>query len=348
MARGILDIDLDAIVANWRALGRLSGSARAGAVVKANAYGLGVAPVARALAKAGARLFFVVSAEEGAELRSCLGPEIEIMLLSGHMSGDTDLISGADLIPLLSSPGQVARHRGALPGRRYGIQLDTGMNRLGIGPGDWQGLAPVIAAEHPALVMSHLACADDAENPGNAAQLSCFRKMTGEISAERSLAATGGILLGPDYHFDVTRPGIGIYGCRPFAEGRPVVRLTLPVIQIRHVPPGQAVGYGGTWVAGVPSRIALVAAGYADGLLRALTGRGSVMINGQRCPMVGRVSMDSLAVDITNLGEDPEMICMIGDEQPVDAVADMAGTIGYEILTSFGARYEKTYREAGE
>jgi alanine racemase len=316
--------------------------------VKADAYGLGVGPVAQALAKAGARLFFVVSAEEGAELRASLGPDVEIMLLSGHMGGDAGLIANADLVPLLSSPEQVARHRGALSGRRYGIQLDTGMNRLGIGPRDWQGLAPLVAAEHPALVMSHLACADDPEHPGNAAQLSNFRKMTGEIVAERSLAATGGILLGPDYHFDVTRPGIGIYGCRPFAEGRPVVQLKLPVVQIRDVALGQAVGYGGTWVAKVPSRIALVAAGYADGLLRALTGRGSVMIDGQRCPMVGRISMDSLAIDITNLREDPEMICIIGDEQRVDAVADMAHTIGYEILTSFGARYEKVYRETGK
>ncbi len=343
MAQALLTIDLDAIVANWRSLVAM-GDAEAGAVVKADSYGLGAARIAAALAKAGARRFFVAQAEEGAELRKTLGPGPEVFVFSGHMAGDADAIRDAMLLPLLNSPEQVRRHRDALPGHPFGVQLDTGMNRLGMEEADWQALAPSLLAEGPRLLMSHLACADEPDHPMNAAQLAAFRRMTDGSGVARSLAATGGILLGRDYHFDLTRPGIGLYGGQPFASARPVVTLSLPVIQIRDVAPRETVGYGNSWTATRPSRIATVSSGYADGLIRAMTGRARVFAGGQPCPLVGRVSMDLMGVDVTDLPEPPAALDILGQVQGVDALAEGAGTIGYEILTALGPRYARHYK----
>jgi alanine racemase len=171
--------------------------------------------------------------------------------------------------------------------------------------------------------------------------------MTDGTGVARSLAATGGTLLGTAYHFDVTRPGVGLYGGMPFSGAQPVVRLSLPVIQIRDVAVGETVGYGNTWVATKPSRIATLAAGYADGLIRAMTGRAKVFVGNTPCPLVGRVSMDMLGVDVTHLAEAPEVLDILCPAQSVDALADAAGTIGYEILTSLGNRYERSYAGTG-
>lgn len=344
MARATLTIDLDAITANWRALARASGAAEAGAVIKADAYGLGAETVGPALAKAGARRFFVALAEEGAALRRALGPAPDIFVFSGHMAGDSGPLSESALTPLLNSPEQVARHRAALPRHPFGIQLDTGMNRLGMEEVDWRAMSAEILAEKPRLIMSHFACADEADHPMNAAQLAAFRRMTDGTDVPRSLAATGGILLGPDYHFDVTRPGIGLYGGLPFADATPVVRLSLPVIQTRDVATGESVGYGNSWTAPAPARIATLAAGYADGLIRAMTGRARVFAGDTPCPLVGRVSMDMMGVDVTHLPEPPEALDILCPAQGVDALADAAGTIGYEILTALGHRYARDYR----
>jgi len=342
MSSGALHIDLDAIAANWRALDALTGCETA-AVVKADGYGLDAARVARALARAGARRFFVAMAEEGAAVREALGPGPEICVFSGHMRGDTDMISDLALTPMVNSLDQLTRHFEALPGRPFGIQLDTGMNRLGMEWDEWAAVAAVALAERPVLVMSHLACADEPDHPMNAYQLDVFQQMTDGIAAPRSLAATGGILLGPQYHFDVTRPGIGLYGAAPFASARPVVQLDLPVVQIRALQEGEVVGYGNAWQAARPSRIATVAAGYADGLLRSLSGKATLWHGDTPCPLVGRVSMDLMTVDITDLTEVPEALTLIGPHQGVDALAEVAGTIGYEVLTSLGARYARHY-----
>jgi alanine racemase len=343
MAQPVLSIDLDAIRANWRALAALSGSAEAGAVVKADSYGLGAARVAATLATAGARCFFVAEAQEGVALRQALGPAPEIHVFSGHMAGDAGALAGADLIPLLNSPEQAARHRAALPDHPFGVQLDTGMNRLGLEEADWLAFAPDLLARKPRLLMSHLACADEPGHGMNAAQLGAFRRMTDGTGAPLSFAATGGILLGPDYQFDITRPGIGLYGGAPFTDATPVVRLSLPVIQIRDVAAGETVGYGNAWTADRPARIATLGAGYADGLIRAMTGRARVWHGDTACPVVGRVSMDMMGVDVTDLDETPEALDILCPAQGVDALAAMAGTIGYEILTSLGARYRRTY-----
>lgn len=335
----MLQIDLQALVANWRDLAQASGTARAAAVVKANGYGLDAAHVAPALYQAGARDFFVALADEGRAIRPLLGDDARIFVLSGHMPG-ADLTG---LIPVLNSAAQFSRDRAARPNHPFAIQLDSGMNRLGMEPAEWDGIRAQALAARPALVMSHLACADE-DSPENARQLATFRTMTDGIDAPRSLAATGGILLGPDYHFDLTRPGIGMYGGLPFADARPVVRLSLPVIQTRLVQPGEFVGYGATWRAKRPTRAATVTAGYADGLLRALSNSNASLWAGDTpCPILGRVSMDLITCDVSALDSEPDALDMLGPQQSVDDLATQAGTIGYEVLTSLGARYPRRY-----
>jgi len=344
MSSATLTIDLDAIAANWRALDALSGAhVETSATIKAGAYGLGVAPVARALAAAGARNFFVAIAEEGAALRDALGEGPQIAVYSGHMAGDAALIAGKRLIPMLNSVEQLTRHFEALPGHPFGIQIDTGMNRLGMEPAEWAALAEIALAQGPALVMSHLACADDPAHPMNGEQLAVFRDLTDGLGVPRSIAATGGVLLGPEYHFDITRPGIGLYGGAPFVDARPVVRLSLPVIQVRDVARGEGVGYSRTWVAPAPVRIATVAAGYADGILRALSNRICLYCGDTPCPLRGRVSMDLLTIDVTHLPAVPDTLDLLCPAQGVDVLADAAGTIGYEILTALGARYARRH-----
>lgn len=351
-AMGLI-IDLGAIVANWTSLAARAPSARPGAVVKADAYGLGAAKVAPALYAAGARDFFVALASEGQAIRPVLPGDARIFVLSGAMEG----AALAGLIPVLNSAAQFFRFRATHPRAAFGIQLDTGMNRLGMEPGEWAAIraealaaptgAGADAGEGPALVMSHLACADEPDHAANAQQLAAFRAMTDGVAAPRSLSATGGILLGPDYHFDLTRPGIGMYGGQPYADARPVVTLELDVVQTREVAAGESVGYGYAWTATRRSSIATVAAGYADGLMRALAGKGVALWAGDRAvPLIGRVSMDLMTVDVTDLPDVPARLSILNAGQGVDALATHAGTIGYEILTALGARYSRTWLPA--
>lgn len=337
MGTGHLQIDLTALQDNWRALDRLSASTTA-AVVKANGYGLGAGRVARALAEIGMTQFFVAVTEEASALRAVLGPAPVIYVFSGHMEPDTQAIGDLGLVPLLNSPEQVARHQTRLPSHPFGLQLDTGMNRLGIEPYDWQ----TDMARDATLVMSHLACADTPGHAANAAQLQVFLQMTAGLTVPRSLAATGGILLGPEYHFDITRPGIGLYGGLPFAAAKPVVQLDLPVIQTRRVNQGESVGYGCAFTAPRDMLLATVSAGYADGVLRALSAGCTLYAGTTPCPLAGRVSMDLLTVDITGCASPPDHLTLLGTQQTVDDLAQAAGTIGYEILTSLGARYGRS------
>ncbi len=339
MASGTLHIDLSALTANYTALAARSATETA-AVVKADGYGLGSALVAKTLAQAGARTFFVATAEEGVTIRQALGPDPVINVFSGHMDGDTALIRDHALTPMLNSPEQISRHQTALPGAPYGLQLDTGMSRLGLQPGHWP--AARAHAQSATLIMSHLACADDPPHAQNAQQLANFRAMTEGLTTPRSLAATGGTLMGAEYHFDMTRPGIGLYGGFPFADATPVVRLSLPVIQIRDIAPGTAVGYSATYIADRPRKIATLSAGYADGLIRAMSSRATLWHGNTPCPLVGRVSMDLLTIDVTDCAEPPEALDILGPHQSVDQLAEAAGTIGYEILTSLGPRYTRT------
>ncbi|RJL06737.1 alanine racemase [Paracoccus aestuarii] len=335
-----LQIDIGAVLANHAALAAKAPGARAAAVVKADAYGLGAERIAPALYAAGVRDFFVALAREGRAIRALLPDDARINILSGHMAG----AYLAGLTPVLNSPEQFFRDRAMRPGQPFAIQLDSGMNRLGMEAEEWAAIRDEALAAGPAFIMSHLACADEPDHAANAAQLAAFRAMTDGCGVPRSLAATGGILLGPDYHFDMVRPGVGLYGGMPFADARPVVRLSLRVIQTRTVRRGEMVGYGATWHADRDCRIATVDAGYADGILRSLSGSGIAMHAGDvACPIVGRVSMDLITVDVSALDTVPDRLDLIGPHQGIDALADRAGTIGYEVLTSLGLRYDRSW-----
>ena len=354
MARARLTIDLDAIAANWRALDALT-DVETAAVVKANGYGLGAARVGAALARAGATTFFVALAEEGAVLREAIGPSPQIYVFSGLMPGDEGIVRYADLTPLLNSPGQIeaaralaAAHDETMP---VGLQLDTGMNRLGL---EAEDLSALLAQNEPfaglslELVMSHLACADEPDHEMNARQRSAFAEMTAHpalAAPPKSLAATGGVLLGPDFHFDMTRPGVGLYGGLPFEKAKPVVRLEAPIIQVREVESGEAIGYGAAYQASTRRRIATLSVGYADGLVRMMGDGFSARIGDRALASAGRVSMDLITLDVTNAPEAVEgaLVELLGADAGVDALADAAGTIGYEILTSLGSRYERVY-----
>ncbi len=350
MARARLTIDLDAIVSNWLALDAMSGpDVMTSAVVKADAYGLGAARIAPALLAAGVRHFFVAIAEEGVSLREIVGDGPTIFVLSGLMPGDEELCRLYSLVPCLNSLDQIDLFRAALPGAPCAIQIDSGMNRLGLELSEARNLGGIMDVLSPILLMSHLACADTPDAPENLEQLRSFAAVARDLPPmRRSLAATGGVFLGASFHLDLTRPGIGLYGGRPFAQARPVVRLSLPVIQTRLVRQGEFVGYGATWHAPGPRRIATVAAGYADGLLRAIgdaRARPAALHAGKiRCPIVGRISMDLIAADVTELAFVPEHLDILGSEQGIDDLAEAAGTIGYEILTSLGRRYDRVYK----
>lgn len=343
---GRLRIDLAALADNWRSLDRLSGPAETAAVVKANAYGCGVAEVGRALAATGARTFFVALPAEGAALRAALGPGPVIHVLSGFPIGAPEeavLFAEAALQPVLNSPEQIAAWRDWSGAGQATIQLDSGMNRLGLEPAELAALGGLPRGVD--LVMSHLCCSDTPDHPMNATQLAAFHEMTAGLSVRRSLAATGGVLLGRAYRFDMVRPGVGLYGGLPFAAGRAVVELDLPILQIRPLAVGETVGYGASWTAARPSRIATLSAGYADGLSRHLSNRAKAYIGGIPCAFAGRVSMDLIGLDVTAVPDIAvgDRVEILGPHQGVDALAEAAGTIGYEVLTSLGARYVPSY-----
>ena len=342
MSTATLQINIKALQDNWRALNALS-TTETGAVVKADAYGLSAGPIAAALHDAGARSFFIAVAEEGKAVRAAVGAEAKIFVFSGHMAGDTKIIKDQNLIPLLNSVDQILRHFKLLRRHAFGIQLDTGMNRLGLEVEEWHALRDIILPLAPRLVMSHLSCADEPDHPMNEAQYLTFKDMTKGIDAPLSLAATGGILLGSGYHFDMTRPGIGLYGGLPFKDASPVVTLSIPVIQTRTVEIGEVVGYANSWIAKEQCRIATLSAGYADGLIRAMSNAGFLFSEGIKCPIIGRVSMDLIGVDVTDLKHDPKELFILNETQTVDHLAQSAGTIGYEILTSLGHRYKRAY-----
>lgn len=344
MSTATLTIDLMSIRANWRALSALSAGVT-GAVVKANGYGLDAARVSRALAQEGARHFFVAVAEEGAVVRRALGPGPKIYVFSGHMENDTSLIREHQLTPMINSVDQLLRHVDAMPNVEFGVQLDSGMNRLGLEPAEWQAVRDLVLRLRPEILMSHLACADDPQHTMNAQQLREFRDMTDGLNVPRSLAATGGILLGNSYHFELTRPGVGLYGGAPFETAQSVVSLDVPVIQVRDVDTGETVGYSNTWTAPTPRKIATVSAGYADGIMRNLGPNLSLYSDRVACPVVGRISMDLIGVDITLLADTPSSLQLLNSLQSIDDLATAADTIGYEVLTSLGSRYQRRYKE---
>lgn len=341
-----LTVDLDAIVRNWRTLDALSApDCDTAAVVKADGYGCGAGPVGQALARAGAQTFFVAVPREGAVLRDAIGHGPAIYILGGYGRDEADLYRTHELKPVLNSADQAQWWFKDLIGPAA-IQIDTGMNRLGMEADEFFAMGSL--PDTVDLVMSHMGNADDPPHAMNASQLAEFRRMTEGVSARKSLSATAGLLLGADWHFDMTRMGIGLYGGWPFLEAERVVAIEAPIIQIRDVAQGENVGYGSTWVAERPSRIATISAGYADGLIRALSAGANAYLNGQVVPFAGRVSMDLVTLDVTDIDCAPgDQVELLGPTQGIDVLASAAGTIGHEILTSLGARYARRYVGAG-
>lgn len=340
----VLSVDLNALARNYHTLGALIG-VPVHPVVKADGYGLGASACATRLMTEGARTFFVARAAEGLALRAALGPTPIIYVLDGCHGGIAGELKAADVRPVLNQPAQMAAWAAA-GGGACGLQIDTGMNRMGFRPED----APE-AFEGLALVLTHLACADEPANPMNRRQRDLFDAVTQRYpGAIRSFANSSGCFLGADFAFDAVRPGVALFGGGP--EGRPddriapVATLLADVLQVREVPAGESVGYSRGFVAERPVRVATVATGYADGLLRSYSPRGEVWVAGQTRPLLGRVSMDVCAVDVTGLdvavGDKVELF---GPNRPLDAAAAAAGTISYELLTSITARVPRVYRQ---
>src|SRR6201747_763208 len=360
---GILTVDLDAIVANWRKLEKTAVPAECAAVIKADAYGCGVAPVARALSAAGCKTFFVATLDEARAARDAL-PSAELYVLNGFFQNSGDTFAKLNCRPVIGDLNELAewdvfcRRSGWSGGAA--IHIDTGINRLGLTLVEANGIVPRInRGDHGiTLVMSHLACAESLNHPLNAKQVATFREIASLYSGvPASLASSSAIYLGSQFQFDMVRPGAALYGINPTPEAdnpmQSVVDLKARILRLRNVERGDSVGYGGTWTARRPTKLAIVSAGYADGYFRAASAndgtRGAeVVVAGKRCPIAGRVSMDLMAVDVTDLPNNAarrgHMATLIGEGITVDELAHHFGTIGYEVLTSLGPRYARIYK----
>jgi alanine racemase len=379
-ATGVLTVDLDAIIANWRKLEKTAVPAECAGVIKADAYGCGAGPVARALAGAGCKTFFVATLDEAGVVREALSSEAlssealsseaatlpppAIYVLDGFFQNSGEAYAKIDARPVIGELNELAewdvfcRRSGWTGGAA--VHIDTGMNRLGLTITEAQGIVPRInAGDHGiTLVMSHLACAENLNHPLNGKQLAAFREIASLYSGvPAALSNSSGIFLGAQFQFDMVRPGAALYGVNPTPEAdnpmQPVAELKARIVQIRNVERGESVGYGGTWTARRPTRLAIVSAGYADGYFRAASAndgtRGAeVVVAGKRCPIAGRVSMDLIAVDITDLPNNAvrrgHMVTLIGEGITLDELAHHFGTIGYEVLTSLGRRYARVYK----
>jgi alanine racemase len=358
-AGAVLTIDLDAIRQNYALLRIRSGQAACAAVLKADAYGLGATRVAPVLAEHGCRHFFVAHLDEAIALRPHLPAYAEIFVLHGPpVDTDAEFIHHR-LIPVLNSLPQISAWRRAAHqlNRRLPavVQIDSGMSRLGLSPAEfdtWTSDPGFLQGIELRYLMSHLACAEQSRHPMNALQLSAFNAVRKRLpSCAASLANSSGIFLGPDFHFDLVRPGAALYGIAPVADAdnpmKPVVRLRAKIIQTRTVICGDRVGYGATHCAQERRCIATIAVGYADGWMRSFSNRGCAFVDGVPAPIVGAVSMDTCTIDVTDASPDclfpGALVDLISADQPVDAVAALAGTIGYEILTSLGKRYHRAY-----
>jgi alanine racemase len=368
LAGGRLIVDLNALADNWRELAELSGQARCAAVVKADAYGLAVDHVVPALAAAGCDTFFVALPSEGVAVRRIL-PKATVFVLNGVHEQSAATFIEADLIPVLNSLEQIdlwaryCRERGVH--KSCAIGVDTGMNRLGLTAEEALAFRKRNIAEHvvsPILVMSHLACADEPVHAMNRMQRESFQRVAAAFEdVESSLSNSAGIFLGADYAYDLTRPGIAIYGGKAVSGAgnpmKPVVTLEARIVQIRHARKGGTVSYGATQTLARDTKLAVVSVGYADGYPRAGSGAGVPLrkavpegfcghIGDTRVPLLGRITMDLSVFDVTDVPDaalEGGWIELIGPNIPLDEAAEAAGTIGYELLTGLGSRYERRY-----
>lgn len=357
--RPVLTIDLDAVVHNYTQMVRLAAGAEVGAVVKANAYGCGIGPVSTALWASGCRTFFVATAAEGVELRSLL-PQALIYVFAGLTCETAADYSNHNLSPILNSVAEIDLWlEQKLPPKPIGVYLDTGMTRLGLSRADVMstlGRLEDLAGPKSLMVMSHLACSDNHDHPMNQEQLHLFNDLSSLLPFNsRSMANSDGVVLGPDFHFDLVRPGYALYGGSDAlvtqAALHPVAHLHAPIVQVHKVDEKTSIGYGATYKIERPSRIAIVGLGYADGYSRALSNIGVGVLAGSEVPVAGRVSMDLTAFDVTDVGPDKarigDTIELLGDHLSTERVGRLAGTLGYEVLTGLGHRYVRRYVQNG-
>lgn len=365
-AGALLTVDLDAIATNYRHLSEYLGpSTECGAVVKADAYGLGLDPVARALWAAGCHCFFVALTQEGLRLRELL-PDAAIHVFNGVEADTAAATAAAGLVPVLNHPGQLEAWAGEAQARAATLpamlHVDTGMTRLGLSAAEVEALAGApeqVAGLDLDAVISHLACADDPDHPLNGEQLAQFEtalKILVPLRPRRaSLASSSGIFLGAPFHFDLARPGAALYGINlvtsdtsPMTQA---IKLQGKILQTRTIDTPSAVGYGATHRAEPGQRIATIGVGYADGFLRSLSNSASAFIGGVRVPVIGRVSMDLITIDVTAVPavdtHPGALVDLIGPEHTADDLAREAGTIGYEILSALGQRFERHYQGGG-
>ncbi len=362
-ARAVLTIKLGALRANWATLNRHSGTAECAGVLKADAYGLGLEEIAAALRDEGCKTFFVATLAEARRIRA-IDPAATLYVLDGLLPGAAAHYAGFDLRPCLSSLEEIREWAAFSQGRgrklSAAVHLDTGLSRLGLPPSEVAALAAepsLLEAFQCALIMSHLACADEPSHPKNASQRALFDTLRASLRpAPASLANSAGVFLGPDYHYDLVRPGIALFGGRAFVgESNPmqwVVELRARILQVREVPEGSSVGYGAAYTCDRPTRIATIACGYADGFLRAISRvdrtAGAVGFVGPHpVPIIGRVSMDLITVDVTGVPADlarrGAWVEVLGSRTTIDDLTDRAGTIGYELLTRLGRRIHRVY-----
>ncbi len=348
LAGPTLTVDLAALTTNYRILAERFTGGECASVVKADAYGLGVAHSAPALLRAGCRSFFVATLEEGIALRRVL-PEATLYVFHGPYAGEEKEYAAHALIPVINSPEQLMRW---LPqGGAYALHVDSGINRLGFSDSQFAAHRSHVAAQPPVLVMSHFACANEPQDPKNREQLVRFHAFQSQLpGVAASLCNSSGIFLKPEFHFQLARPGCALYGINPTESSNPmrhVATLSTPIMQIRTAERADTVGYSATYRIPSGARLAIAQLGYADGYLRALSNVGHAVVCGARVPIAGRVSMDMIVLDISSLSERAlaHATCadFISAELPVDAVAAAAHTIGYEVFTRIGARVKRVY-----
>jgi len=364
-AGGLLTVDLAALQENWRRLGQQALPVECAAVVKADGYGCGIEQVGTALVRAGCKTFFVADLSEARRLRPAV-QDAAIYVLDGALPGSGPAFAEVNARPVISSLVELAEWDRFIAGSKWhgsaALHVDTGINRLGMSVDEVLALTPRLQKENHGftLLMSHLACAETPEHPLNQKQIGLFREIRVQFrGVPASLANSSGIFLGDGAHCDLIRPGVALYGVNP-TPGKPnpmlpVVGLQARIIQVRPVAKGETVGYGGAWTAKRAARVAIVAVGYADGYPRAASSTddiagGEAIVAAKHCPIAGRISMDLMAIDVTDLAEGEarrgEYATLIGGDIGVDDVARFSGTIGYEVLTRLGRRYHRVYRGA--
>lgn len=362
-AGGILTIDLGAIEANWKKLRSMAMPTDCAAVVKADAYGCGLEPVTALLYHAGCTVFFVADLSEGKRVRR-IAPDATVYVLGGLPPGTAPVFAEHALRPVIGSSAELAEWDSFVSASNWqggiALHVDTGMNRLGVTIEEAIALAPRIKSENHGimLLMTHFVASEIHEHPRNNEQMLAFREIRSLYrGVAASIANSSGIFLGSSAHLDLVRPGVALYGVNPTPGKpnpmRPVVHLEARIILTREVAFGDTVGYDASWTARRPSRVAIVAVGYADGYFRMASGTdqkpgGMVLVAGRRCPIVGRISMDLMAIDVTDLPGSAvrrgDYVTLIGDGFDVDALAEQFNTNGYEVLTSLGRRYARIYK----